>query len=172
MGKLDRHWTESSLDAYLHCIATDWVMQVEKAMEKDGVQRSKLAKRLGVTSGRVSQVLNDPGNLTLKKIIEYARAIHKKVSIVCYDDGDPENRNGPVNSEIFQICWERAGRPTDFFGLRESQAVAANIDFAIREGQFYRWEPTSGANVSAHSHDEIMNVLGAATSTEKEMRIN
>src|SRR5262245_32915062 len=122
MAKLDRHWTESSIEAYVHRIATDWVVQIEKAMEVGPIKQSELAKALSVSSGRVSQVLNDPGNLTLKKIAEYARALGKKVAVVCYDDDDPENRNGPINSEIFAKCWERAGKPMDFFSLRESDA--------------------------------------------------
>lgn len=112
-----RHWTEESVDDYLHRLGEDFVRQIETAM--NGASQAKLAKDLGVSEGRVSQVLNNPGNLTLKKMIQYARALERKVTVVCYDDGDSENNNGPVNSEIFLSCWEAAGKPTDFFMLQD-----------------------------------------------------
>ncbi len=127
MGQL-KHWTERGADEFLYRIGNDFVQQIEKAM--DGASQATLAKRLGVTEGSVSQVLNNPGNLTLKKMIGYARALGRKVSVVCYDDGDLENQNGPINAEVFVTCWERAGRPADFFDLRESSTV--NAEFFIR----------------------------------------
>jgi hypothetical protein len=77
---------------------------------------------LKVSEGRVSQVLNNPGNLTLRKIVEYVRALGRKVAIVEYDDGDHENLKGPVNSEIFATCWYTAGAPDDFFALESAAA--------------------------------------------------
>ena len=79
------------------------------------VWKTSLAKKLGVTTGRISQVLNDPGNLRLKTMIKYARALGLKISIVTYDDNDPNNLKGPVDAEIFEQCWLRAGKPLDFF---------------------------------------------------------
>lgn len=149
MGKLDRHWTEASLEAYLHRIATDWVVQIEKAMEKEGVKQSEIARALSVSKGRVSQVLNDPGNLTLKKIIEYTRTMGKKVAVVCYDDDDPENQNGPINSEIFELCWQKAGRPSDFFQMEESPQVAGNTDVMIKVGDEYRYGTSRSANIKS-----------------------
>jgi transcriptional regulator with XRE-family HTH domain len=111
------HWTEKSADDFLYKIAADFVRQIESAMKNAGVNQSDLAKRLKVSEGRVSQVLNNPGNLTLKKIVEYVRALGRKVAIVEYDDHDPDNINGPVNSEIFAKCWQIAGNPADYFAL-------------------------------------------------------
>jgi transcriptional regulator with XRE-family HTH domain len=89
--------------------------QLETAM--NGRTRAELAATLGVSEGRVSQVFNNPGNLTLRNVIEYARALGQKVAIVAYDDGDRRNENGPINSEIFTTCWQRAGKPVDFFEM-------------------------------------------------------
>ena len=88
-------------------------------MEKADINQAGLAKAMGVSEGRVSQILNNPGNLTLKTIVQAARALGYKASIVAYDDGDPGNHNGPVNAQIFELCWERAGCPTDFFATDE-----------------------------------------------------
>jgi transcriptional regulator with XRE-family HTH domain len=80
----------------------------------------QLSERLGVTPGRVSQVLNNPGNLRLDTIIQYARALGKKVAIVAYDDGDAPNMNGPINSQVFERCWKDAGCPADFMAFEEA----------------------------------------------------
>ena len=124
MHKL-KHWTERSVADFLYKIATDFVQQIEKHISASGENRKQFADKLGRSPGRVSQVLNSPGNL--KKIIEYARAAGKKVAIVAYDDDDPDNTNGLVNSQVFEQCWIRAGRPTDFFALDEQPAMRSYV---------------------------------------------
>ena len=151
MGELNTgHWTARSVDDFLYRIASDFVRQIERAMEESRTSQAKLAEALSVTEGRVSQVMNNPGNLTLRKVIEYARVLGKKVSVVAYDDDDPQNLNGPINSEIFTLCWEKAGKPVDFFAFDEAyQDVAENVDFAERIGDRYsvperHWNQPSG----------------------------
>jgi transcriptional regulator with XRE-family HTH domain len=111
---MNKHWTAESTKDFLYRIASDYIDQIQKRMDLVPISQSELARTLGVTEGRVSQILNKPGNLQLEKIIEYARAVGMKVAVVAYDDGDPDNRRGPISSEIFNICWEFAKRPTDF----------------------------------------------------------
>jgi transcriptional regulator with XRE-family HTH domain len=120
-----QHWTERTADDFVHRISFDFVTQIEKALEVDESSQAELAKNLGVTEGRVSQILNNPGNIGLKNIVKYARAIGRKVAIVLYDDGDAMNNNGPVNSEIFSTCWQRAGCPADFFELKSVSTVGS-----------------------------------------------
>jgi predicted XRE-type DNA-binding protein len=152
MDKLSAHWTEETIDDFVYRIGADYIQQIENAMEHDGVKQSELATALGVTEGRISQVLNNPGNLTLRKIVEYARALGKKVSVISYSDGDAENQNGPINPEIFVTCWERSGRPKDFFALREGLATAANVRFAVVDGDTYRYAASETAdNISGMS---------------------
>lgn len=112
---INGHWTNDSAQAFLFRIAFDFVTQLERLMEAEEISPKDLAKRLGVTKGRVSQIMNNPGNLTLKTVVEWARALDVKVAIVAYDDGDIQNDNGPVNPQIFATCWEKSGKPTDFF---------------------------------------------------------
>jgi transcriptional regulator with XRE-family HTH domain len=120
MSELTTHWTERSLNDFLYRVGSDFVRQLDNAMQHDpDATRASLAKKLGLSKGRISQVLNNPGNLTLRKMIEFARAVGHKVAVVAYDDGDHENRCGPINAEIFTGCWELAGKPTDFFALNE-----------------------------------------------------
>lgn len=154
-----RHWTERDADEFLYRIGADFVQQIEEAM--GDANQATLAKTLGVTEGRVSQVLNNPGNLTLKKMIEYARALRKKVSVVCYDDGDPQNQNGPINAQVFVSCWELAGRPIDFFDLRENSS--ANAEFLIRPIDRDFGRPIiigeldgTGENIPGQTREEVM----------------
>jgi len=125
MAELTRHWTEGDVESFMYRIGSDFVRQLQQRMESGpGISQAELAGRLNVSEGRVSQILNNPGNLTLRKIVEYSRILGLKVSVVAYDDRDPTNKNGPINSEIFAACWEESGRPVDFFALRESQQLA------------------------------------------------
>ncbi len=108
----NRHWTNDSTDDYLHGISSAFIRAIESAMG-DQITQGELAERLGVSESRVSQVLNNPGNLTLRKIIEYSRALHINVAIVAYEGGD--NSRGMVPPEIFEKCWAKLGKPRDFF---------------------------------------------------------
>src|SRR5205085_8781295 len=127
MAELSKHWTEKSTDDFLYRIAADFTSQIEKLLGEES--KTSLAKKLGVTVGRISQVLNNPGNLRLKTMIEYARALGLKLSIIAYNDGDPENANGPIDAEIFEQCWIRAGRPIDFYALDASNAPRSDQQF-------------------------------------------
>lgn len=122
------HWTERSVDDFLYRIATDFVMQLEKRIQSEPLSKTKLAQKLGVTKGRVSQILNNPGNLTLRMIIKCARALGMKVTVVAYDDNDRENELGPVNSEIFRVCWENSGKPVDFWSIEKPRCAAVSIE--------------------------------------------
>jgi hypothetical protein len=112
-----KHWTAASVNAFVYRIASDFIVQLEKKLGRDGTSHKDLAAKAGVTDGRLSQVFNNPGNLTLKSTVQYAQAAGMKVALVAYEDGDTENNNGPINSEIFSACWKAVGSPHDFFEL-------------------------------------------------------
>ena len=112
------HWTEESIAAFRYRIATDFATQIEKKMAEIGLKRKGMAAKLKVSLGRVSQVLNDPGNLSLELIIKYARSLGMKVAVIAYEDNDPNNNSGPINPEIFQSCWEKQEGPKTFLNLR------------------------------------------------------
>ena len=111
------HWTAENDEAFTHKLAFDFIAQIEKRMESLPISQTELARKLGVSEGAVSHVLNNPQNLTLKTIAKYSRALGIKPAIIAYDDGDPKNEKGLIGSGIFSTCWERAGKPRDFWSL-------------------------------------------------------
>lgn len=115
------HWTHSSVENFVYEISSTFVAQLETKMEEQEISRSDLAKRLGKTTGRVSQVFNDPGNLGLKLIVEYASELGLKVSLIAYDDNDPNNEKGPINPEVFVKSWEKQGCPSNVFEVEEAK---------------------------------------------------
>ncbi len=123
------HWTARSTEDYLFRIVADFIAQLGNKMESLTMSQDQLAQKLGVTKGRISQLLNYPRNISLGKMIEYARALGMKVSAVAYEDDDPDNKKGPIDSEIFRICWENFGKPRDFWDLAtilKSKEVGSN----------------------------------------------
>jgi len=120
-----RHWTAESAEAFAHKIAFDFIAQLEERIEMLGINHCELAKRLGVSEGAVSQVLNNPQNLTLKTIAKYSRVLGIKATVVAYDDGDSENTEGLIPSRIFSTCWERSGKPRDQWEVEVSHPVQA-----------------------------------------------
>jgi transcriptional regulator with XRE-family HTH domain len=117
-------WTESNVENFLSKIRFDFITQIDKKIDAlEGFTQADLAKKLNTTEGYVSQVLNNPPNLTLRSIVNFARAVGLKVAIVAYDDNDPDNNRGLVNAEIFSSCWEKQGRPIDFFDLDEIDEI-------------------------------------------------
>lgn len=119
MSEHKKHWTEDDVENFVYRIGFDFVTYVSAQLETGTFTQATLADRLGVTEGRVSQILNNPGNLTLKQIVKVARALGRKVSVIAYDDDDPTNDNGPISAGVFLACWERVGKPLDFFALDE-----------------------------------------------------
>jgi transcriptional regulator with XRE-family HTH domain len=121
-----KHWTERSVNDFLYRITADFVAQLEDKIASKSLNKSELAQKLGISKGRVSQILNNPGNLSLRTIIKFARALGIKIAIVAYDDKDQDNKRGPIDSEIFRICWENSGRPADFWSLKESRCAVTS----------------------------------------------
>lgn len=115
--KRRKDWTEESLYSFQYRLIHDFIGNAEARMRALGMKPSKLAELLGVSQERVSQLLNVPGNLTLKTAIRIARALRMKVTLLPYDDGDEQNFDGLIHADVFRICWEKCGKPRDMFDL-------------------------------------------------------
>jgi len=116
---MEAHWTEKSTKDYQFRIAADFISQVEEKMESEKITQDALAKLTRLTKGRISQVLRNPGNMTIGIMVKFARAVGLKISLVAYDDNDPGNERGPINSDIFRMCWEKSGKPHDFWSVQQ-----------------------------------------------------
>ncbi|HEX8721504.1 MAG TPA: helix-turn-helix transcriptional regulator [Pyrinomonadaceae bacterium] len=129
------HWTERSAEDFLYSIASDFVEQLQSKMATlNNMTRAKLAKAAGISKGRISQIFNDPGNISLDTAIRLARALGLSVSLLTYENtADPNNERGPVNADVFRICWEKAGRPFDMWDIqRLSQAAPRLADCYVQ----------------------------------------
>lgn len=125
------HWTEESPQKFAYRIASDFVEQVRVAMKAKGWSQNKFAKKLGLTPGRVSQILNNPGNLTLETMALWARKLNGKVVVSYYEDGDTRNQRGPINGEVFRLCWAKAGKPIYAWTVKESANVAPSLNDCV-----------------------------------------
>lgn len=121
------HWTAKSIANYVFSIGADFVAQLEAKLEEKSIAQKTLSNSLHITQGAVSQALNNPGNLTIQTMVKYAKALGMNVSIVLYENNDTSSEEGPINADIFRICWERAGKPKDFFELK---SVPSTYSFA------------------------------------------
>jgi hypothetical protein len=118
--KAQQHWTVGDPLRLVRSISADFIAQIEMRIEHlDGFTRSDLAKRLNVSLGRVSQMMNSPGNFTLKNGVMYAGAVSMKMAVVTYPD-DSVSNGGPISGDVFRACWEIAGRPTNMFEVGEN----------------------------------------------------
>jgi transcriptional regulator with XRE-family HTH domain len=125
--KKQAHWTEGNTKDFLYRIASDFVEQIQDRMREKKWTQTKLATVVGLDKSRISQLLNNPGNLGLETIIKLARALELKVALVAYDDDDALNSRGPINAEIFRMCWLKAGKPADLWEYRDVAAMATII---------------------------------------------
>jgi transcriptional regulator with XRE-family HTH domain len=66
----------------LNLVADSFLSQIEQRMQDQGVSRTDLAIRTGVSKGRISQIFGAPGNLTIKTMMVLAGALDMEVSIV------------------------------------------------------------------------------------------
>lgn len=111
------HWTANSNVDFRYSVAADYVDQILEQLDRREMSQSDLAKRVGVSDGRVSQLVNSPGNLTLKTMVDWARAVDLKLAVVLYDDEDQNNLRGPILSDVFRDCWRMCDSPHNWFEL-------------------------------------------------------
>jgi hypothetical protein len=85
-----------------------------------------------------------------------------KVAVVAYDDGDPSNEKGPINSEIFSVCWSQCGRPRDFFDLQEYTTATSvheawidtNVFGSFQQERDKDWTITTVSSTVLHADKE------------------
>lgn len=95
-----KHWTSKSIEDYIFRIKADAITQIED-----------------ITSTNIEY----PEKYSLEDIIKLTIQNKLKISLVVYDDNDSENKRGPIISDIFRICWEKCGKPKDFWKLNKKE---------------------------------------------------
>lgn len=79
-------------------LPTQVVGEVNRSMRRKGMSQQDLAKRLGVSEGRVSQILSGEQNLTFRTLASLAAALRGHFKIVLEEAvGDPWE-DDPANS--------------------------------------------------------------------------
>jgi plasmid maintenance system antidote protein VapI len=71
----DQRATEAKIDEELHGLVTQLTNEVTWHMRERGLTRADLAARMGVSPGRVSQILGGGENLTLRTLAALAAAL-------------------------------------------------------------------------------------------------
>ncbi len=108
------NWTQGNVGDFVYSISLDFFTQLEDRIQESKLQQKELAERLEITPSAVSQMLSSPpGKPELETLVKYALAVGSKVSVVLYDDDDPNNERGPVYSGIFEKSWETLNKPRD-----------------------------------------------------------
>jgi transcriptional regulator with XRE-family HTH domain len=160
------HWTEKDTKKFQFAIALDFIDQLEARMAELKCSRSKLAKKAKVDKSYVSQVFNNPGNLSLETVVKFARALKMKVTVVAYDDGDESNERGPINAEIFRLCWEHAKKPADMWTFKENRqaqvATAPAYVYHVPRGR-HEGARAGGRTTLKGAGNQVITRLGYST---------
>ncbi len=100
-----------NVESHLSTITFNAILRLRQELEANNISQAKLAEAISKSPGRVSQVFNPDRPMTLKQMVKVARAMGLKASVVFYDDGDKEDRFGPLNPGIFESCWIECNKP-------------------------------------------------------------
>lgn len=93
-------------------LALNVAAQIDLTMQRKGITRSELAKRIGTSTPYVSQVLNGTTNMTILTVCKLASAVGLEVDVQLRDAAahSEEVDFEDVFTEL--IAAVRAGRPT------------------------------------------------------------
>ena len=73
--------TEQQIDSALTSLITQVTNEINWNMREHGITRADLANRMGVSPGRVSQVLSGGDNLTLRTLAALATALDAEFQV-------------------------------------------------------------------------------------------
>lgn len=114
-------------------IQIDLYNQLESYMDKTGLNRSQLAKKLGVSKGYVSQVLNGDFNHRISKLVELSLAIEKIPEVVFRDLNEVINQQEQgVFTRTFDVNIIRSNKEYTHFN-NESIQIKQKADFDFVE---------------------------------------
>lgn len=62
-------------------LQTEMIMEVEKALSANGMNRASLARQMGVSRAHVSKILNEKGNFNLETIAKLSVALNRDIAL-------------------------------------------------------------------------------------------
>jgi transcriptional regulator with XRE-family HTH domain len=71
----DQQRAEAKVDEEMHVLVTQLTNEITFHMRECGINRAELAARMGVSPGRISQILGGGENLTLRTLAALATAL-------------------------------------------------------------------------------------------------
>jgi len=107
--------TEARVDEELSLLVTQLMNEINWHMRERGLTRADLASRMGVSPGRISQVLSGGENLTLRTLASIATALDARFEM---DLRPRETGNGTVDAtpQPAPAAAERSPARTPSFG--------------------------------------------------------
>jgi len=113
-------WYEQKLDSVrddpdfkTHQLLLEIIDQITDLMESEGIRKSNLAERLGVSRAYVTAVLEGKPNLTIRSLVRLASALGSTVDVKL--------------SRLNEVEWWRPGVGQDF-EMRDSEHTEAEAE--------------------------------------------
>jgi len=97
----DHRAVETQIDDEMIVFVTKVINEINWYMRQRGLTRAELAERLGVSPGRVSQILSGGENLTSRTLVALSTALdaHFNIELVPTKDGDAYPSPDPAQPE-------------------------------------------------------------------------
>jgi len=101
----DQRAAEDRVDEEMHGLVTQLTNEINWLMREHGLTRADLAARMGVSPGRVSQILGGGENLTLRTLAALATALDARfdVKLSSLKAEDAYTSRGAADSEAAPI---------------------------------------------------------------------
>ena len=100
-ASLDQRATETQIDDEMLALITQLTNEINWYMRERGLTRADLAARMGVSPGRVSQILGGGENLTLRTLAALSTALEARfdLELSALKDGDTYTSRGAAAAE-------------------------------------------------------------------------
>ncbi len=97
----DHRATESQIEDEMLALVTQLTNEINWYMRERGLTRADLAARMGVSHGRVSQILGGGENLTLRTLAALSTALHARfdIELSALKGGDTFTSHGTTQAE-------------------------------------------------------------------------
>jgi transcriptional regulator with XRE-family HTH domain len=101
----DRRAVEAQIDDEMLALVTQLTNEISWHMRQCGLTRADLAARMGVSPGRVSQILGGTENLTLRTLAALSTALDARfdIELSALKDGDTYTSRDAAQAEVARV---------------------------------------------------------------------